>query len=66
MRRTVQRDIFPVPAFRVLLETVMQKTADCSAVFFVPSEIPQARGVLELVETRENSSQRSRGLRVSP
>ena len=50
MPRTLQHGIFPVPAFRVLLETVMQKTADCSAVFFVPSEIPQARGVLELVE----------------
>ena len=44
MPRTLQRDIFPVPAFRVLLETAMRKTADCSAVFCAPSEIPQAGG----------------------
>lgn len=35
--------IVPVPAFRALLETAMQKTADCSAVLFAPSDIPQAR-----------------------
>ena len=46
--------IVPAPAFRALLDTAIKKTADCSAALYAPSDIPQAREVLELVETGEN------------
>ncbi|MDA0365509.1 MAG: recombinase family protein [Chloroflexi bacterium] len=46
--------LVPAPAFRALLDAAMQRTADCSAVLFAPSDLPQAHGILELVETGEN------------
>ena len=50
--------LVPMSGFRTLLDIGIQKTADCSAVILAPSVIPQARGVLELVETGENRTPR--------
>ena len=50
--------LVPMSGFRTLLDIGIQKTADCAAVILAPSEIRQARGVLELVETGENRTPR--------
>lgn len=51
--------LVPMPGFRTLLGAGMQKTADHAAVLLPPDYSP-ARQMLELVETGENLSPRSR------
>ena len=57
--------LVPMSGFRTLLDIGIQKTADCSAVILAPSVIPQARGVLELVETGENRTRHKPSLAVA-